>query len=163
MRVMRMTQNNINTDQIIPGEFLNHLDWASIGKGLFHGEVAASIPADGEWALLSGDNFGCGSSREQAVWALLARGCRAVVAPSFARIFRRNAVYCGLVVAPIGEDDWKQLQAMGSVAQIHIHMDSQQVEVIDSQETGTRFAFALTPFEQYVLEHGGWLQVAMSA
>ncbi|MDR3672801.1 MAG: 3-isopropylmalate dehydratase small subunit [Holophaga sp.] len=110
-----MLQDNINTDLIIPKQFLKTIHRRGLGRHLFHdlryredGSDVPEFPLNREPGrhasiLLAGVNFGCGSSREHAPWALLDFGIRAVLAPSFADIFATNAVKNGIlpgVVAP---------------------------------------------------------------
>src|SRR5215207_3505616 len=104
-----LPSENIDTDQIIPARFLKVTSKVGIGKHLFadwrYDAAGAPKPdfilnrpeAEGAWVLVAGDNFGCGSSREHAPWALYDYGFRAVVAASFADIFRANALNIGLL------------------------------------------------------------------
>jgi 3-isopropylmalate/(R)-2-methylmalate dehydratase small subunit len=106
--------NDIDTDQIIPAQFLKVTDKDGLGQVLFHSwryladgspnpEFVLNQPrGQGAQILLAGDNFGCGSSREHAPWALLGYGFRAVISTSFADIFRNNALKNGLL--PIAVD-----------------------------------------------------------
>ena len=90
-RAVCLPQENIDTDQIIPARFLKVTDKAGIGKHLFVDRPDLRVPA-GSQILVAGDNFGCGSSREHAVWALQDFGVKAVISTSFADIFRQNAL-----------------------------------------------------------------------
>ena len=106
---------NVDTDQIIPARYLKATTKTGLGAGLFAGwrYRADGSPdpafllnrpeAEGAEVLVAGDNFGCGSSREHAVWALLDQGFRAVLAPRFADIFRNNSGKMGLVAATVDE------------------------------------------------------------
>ena len=101
---------NIDTDQIIPAQFLKTVERAGLGKGLFHSlrfdgagrerpEFVLNQPAYRDSTILiAGDNFGCGSSREHAPWALMDYGVRCVIAPSFADIFFNNSANNGLLL-----------------------------------------------------------------
>lgn len=99
-KVLRLPAN-VNTDVIIPARFMQ--DWERLGDHVFEGEDAA-LPAKAKASafVVAGRNFGCGSSREQAVMAIKQAGIRCVIAPSFAGIFYRNAVNLAL---PILEAD----------------------------------------------------------
>jgi 3-isopropylmalate/(R)-2-methylmalate dehydratase small subunit len=103
-------RSDVDTDQIIPAAWLKRVERTGFGAGLFEAwradpEFPLNRPgADQARVLLSGSNFGCGSSREHAVWALQDYGFQAVVAPSFADIFRGNAISSGLVPAQVSED-----------------------------------------------------------
>ena len=102
-RAVCLLRENIDTDQIIPARFLKVTDKEGIGKSLFANwrmdpEFVLNNPSSaGARILIAGDNFGCGSSREHAVWALKDYGFQAVVSTSFADIFRQNALKNGLL------------------------------------------------------------------
>jgi 3-isopropylmalate/(R)-2-methylmalate dehydratase small subunit len=109
-RGVAVLRSDVDTDQIIPAAWLKKVERTGFGTGLFEAwrkdpEFALNQPgADQARVLVSGPNFGCGSSREHAVWALQDYGFQAVVAPSFADIFRGNAVSSGLVPAQVTEE-----------------------------------------------------------
>jgi 3-isopropylmalate/(R)-2-methylmalate dehydratase small subunit len=94
--VVIVPQENIDTDQIIPARFLKVTDKAGIGEHLFEDRPEFQVKKGSE-ILVAGDNFGCGSSREHAVWALKDFGFNAVVSTSFADIFRQNSLKNGLL------------------------------------------------------------------
>ena len=114
-RVMPLPANDIDTDQIIPAQFLKATDKSGLADALFYhwrynddkspkAEFVLNNPEyKGAQILLAGDNFGCGSSREHAPWALTSYGFRAVISTSFADIFRNNSLKNGLI--PIVVDD----------------------------------------------------------
>jgi 3-isopropylmalate/(R)-2-methylmalate dehydratase small subunit len=110
-------RSDVDTDQIIPAAWLKKVERTGFGTGLFEAwrkdpQFALNQPgADQARTLISGPNFGCGSSREHAVWALQDFGFQAVVAPSFADIFRGNAISAGLVPAQVTEDAAARLAA----------------------------------------------------
>jgi 3-isopropylmalate/(R)-2-methylmalate dehydratase small subunit len=109
-RAVAVQRSDIDTDQIIPAAWLKRVERTGFGAGLFEAwrkdpEFALNQPrADQAKVLISGLNFGCGSSREHAVWALQNFGFQAVVAPSFADIFRGNSISSGLVTAQVSEE-----------------------------------------------------------
>ncbi|MBZ0236695.1 MAG: 3-isopropylmalate dehydratase small subunit [Deltaproteobacteria bacterium] len=111
--------NDVDTDQIVPARFLKVTDKAGLGEALFvdfkqgykDGFPLERPEAKGAQVLVVGKNFGCGSSREHAPWALCAAGFRAVVAPSFADIFRGNALKNGLLPVALAEGDHAALVA----------------------------------------------------
>jgi 3-isopropylmalate/(R)-2-methylmalate dehydratase small subunit len=110
-------RSDVDTDQIIPAAWLKKVERTGFGAGLFEAwrkdpQFALNQPgADQARTLISGPNFGCGSSREHAVWALMDFGFQAVVAPSFADIFRGNSISAGLVPAQVSEDAAARLAA----------------------------------------------------
>jgi 3-isopropylmalate/(R)-2-methylmalate dehydratase small subunit len=109
-RAVVVQRSDVDTDQIIPAAWLKRVERTGFGAGLFEAwradpDFPLNQPgADQAKVLVSGPNFGCGSSREHAVWALQDYGFQAVVAPSFADIFRGNAISSGLVPAQVAED-----------------------------------------------------------
>jgi 3-isopropylmalate/(R)-2-methylmalate dehydratase small subunit len=116
-RGVAVMRSDVDTDQIIPAAWLKKVERAGFGPGLFEAwrkdpQFALNQPgADQARTLFSGPNFGCGSSREHAVWALQDFGFQAVVAPSFADIFRGNSISAGLVPAQVTEDAAARLAA----------------------------------------------------
>lgn len=147
--------DDIDTDQIIPARYLKVLDRDGLRDGLFHAlrypdgvnpdpACALNDPARrGASIVLAGHNFGCGSSREHAVWALLGWGIRAVVAPSFGDIFRANALKNGLLpVAVPGSfvELLRQHSAGGGL--VRADLDAQTVGI----PGGPQHAFAIDPF-----------------
>ena len=104
--------DNIDTDQIMPKQFLRGIDKAGLDKGLFYNlkhKADGSSAAAKAAVLVAGPNFGCGSSREHAVWGLLQGGFRVVVAPSFGEIFYSNCFNNGLLACKVSVDDLEKL------------------------------------------------------
>ncbi len=142
--------DDIDTDRIIPARFLRGTERAGLGGALF-----ADWPADAGGprlggragsaeVLVAGRNFGCGSSREHAVWALIERGFRAIIALGFSDIFRANALENGLLPI-IVEDAHHRLIgacAMDPGATVTIDLESQSLTLPD----GTRTVFVIEPF-----------------
>jgi 3-isopropylmalate/(R)-2-methylmalate dehydratase small subunit len=108
-RVAPLKRNHVDTDQIIPKQFLKRIEKSGFGPFLFHdwrrdpGFVLNQPKFAGASILVAGVNFGCGSSREHAAWALLDAGFRVVIAPSFADIFRNNAIGNGMLPVALPE------------------------------------------------------------
>jgi 3-isopropylmalate/(R)-2-methylmalate dehydratase small subunit len=117
-RAVVVMRSDVDTDQIIPAAWLKKVERTGFGAGLFEAwRKDPQFPlnqrgADQATVLISGPNFGCGSSREHAVWALQDFGFQAVVAPSFADIFRGNSISAGLVPAQVTEDAAARLAAV---------------------------------------------------
>ena len=159
-----LDRSDVDTDQIIPKQFLKRIERSGYGPFLFHewrsDESGAERPdfvlnvdayRDGT-ILVAGRNFGCGSSREHAVWALQDHGFRAVIAPSFADIFHGNALSCGLLPVTLPEH---QVRALLDLA-----AEEPGVECIVDLEEGTvtagdlRFEFRLDPTKRRILLDG---------
>ncbi len=156
-RVVALPNENVDTDQITPARFLkvtdkagmdNYLfaDWRYDAAGNARPDFVLNQPrAQGAQILLAGDNFGCGSSREHAVWALTAFGFRAVISTSFADIFRNNALKNGLltiVVDKASHRDLFDLVAEIPDAQLTIDVAAQTLTLPD----GRAVNFPLDPF-----------------
>jgi len=163
--VVALTTENIDTDQIIPARFLKTISKAGLGQNLFAdwcldsgGRPRPEFPlnrpeAQGAQILLAGDNFGCGSSREHAPWALLDWGFRAVVSTSFADIFRNNALKNGFLPVVIDEASHRQLCSL--VAEepsttITIDLAAQTLTLPD----GRAVAFPIDQFSKTCLLQG---------
>jgi len=160
-RTVVLPLDDVDTDQIIPARFLKGTTRAGLGSGLFadrrYGPDGAPRPdfplnrpeAAGAPVLVVGRNFGCGSSREHAVWALADQGFRAVVGPSFADIFRGNALKNGLLPVAVPAEIHARLAAEGGAT---VTIDLEQGALVLSD--GTRVAFAIDPFARHCLLHG---------
>jgi 3-isopropylmalate/(R)-2-methylmalate dehydratase small subunit len=137
-RAVVVQRSDIDTDQIIPAAWLKRVARTGFGAGLFEawrGDPAFPLNQPGATeakVLLAGPNFGCGSSREHAVWALQDFGSQAVVAPSFADIFRGNAISSGLVPAQVTEEAAARLGAALTAdpdAHIVVDVDARTISV----------------------------------
>ena len=152
--VLAIPQANIDTDQMYPGKYLALITRQGLGKMLFEGlsggrEMLAAHP--GAAILVTRDNVGCGSSREHAVWALADWGFRAVIAPSFARIFHENCYTNGVV--PIVVEDPAAFEECLNAAELEIDVEEQVV-----RKNGRELArFALDPLRKEFLLRGGFL------
>lgn len=164
-RAVVLLSHNIDTDQIIPARFLTTTDKTGLGDHLFadwryhpsgdpRDDFVLNDPAShGAQVLVAGHNFGCGSSREHAPWALLAFGFRAVVSTRFADIFRNNALKNGLlpvaISAPAHERLVKLLEQQAD-AELAIDLATQTVTLPDE----TREYFPVDPFAKHCLLQG---------
>ncbi len=109
-RVEALDRADVDTDQIIPKQYLKRIERSGFGEFLFHDWRREGLDLDrGASILVAGRNFGCGSSREHAVWALEDFGFRAIVAPSFADIFYGNCTKIGLLPVTLPEPDVRAL------------------------------------------------------
>lgn len=157
-----LPRENVDTDQIIPARFLTTTSRDGLGPHAFHDwrylpdgrpdpDFPLNRPAAGAaQVLVAGDNFGCGSSREHAVWALAGAGFRAVVSSSFADIFRGNALGNGLLPIEVAPAVLAALVAHWSpAARLGIDLEESTLTLPD----GTGVAFAVPPFSRYCLLH----------
>ncbi len=151
--VLPLDRAHVDTDQIIPAHHLTGIEKTGLGKHLFTGmtggpELLAAYPDAS--IVVTRENFGCGSSREHAAWSLLDRGFRAVVAPSFARIFFENAYNNG--VAPVVVEASAIDELLGAPS---LHVDLvREVVVLPG---GTEIGFTLDPLRKEFLLSGGYM------
>jgi len=156
---------NIDTDMIIPKQFLKTIKRSGLGVNLFDemrydddkNEIPTFVlnkPAYREAQIIvAGENFGCGSSREHAPWALLDFGIRCVIAPSFADIFYSNCFKNGILPIALPQEQIDVLMddaSKGGNARISIDLENQVVSASD----GTEFAFDVDPFKKHCLMNG---------
>jgi 3-isopropylmalate/(R)-2-methylmalate dehydratase small subunit len=164
-KVAPLPIDNVDTDRIIPARYLKVTDKNGLGDGLFHDwrrRADGSLDPDfalhraqhqGARILLAGDNFGCGSSREHAPWALLGAGFLAVLSTRFADIFRNNSLKNGLLVVEIPLEVSRALAAAierDPALEITVDLPSQRVVLPD----GTAVPFAIDAFSKHCLLNG---------
>ena len=153
-----LPQDHVDTDQIIPARFLYRSRKEGFAGLLFHDYFADGAPdaeayrskSSEDKILLAGENFGCGSSREHAVWALLDNGFRAVIAKSFGDIFYGNAMNNGLLLVSL-DSSWQQLKMdVDSCADVMIDLPKQQIRCA----TPRTYDFHIDPFFKNMLTQG---------
>ena len=156
---------NVDTDQIIPKQFLKRIERTGFGKFLFfdwryidgvnpNPDFELNQPRyQGASILLTRDNFGCGSSREHAPWALLDYGFRAIIAPSFADIFYNNCFQNGILPVVLdGETVQKLFELTEANEGYQLTVDLEQCEIRD--DFGLRIPFTIDEYRRYRLLHG---------
>ena len=163
-RAFPLGRANVDTDLIIPAANLKTVRRAGLGAHAFEplrgapGNVFDDPQYEGAPILIAGANFGCGSSREHAAWALADLGVRAVIAPSFSDIFSGNAFKNGIAAVVLGEAAVAQLLDSARHCNI-ICVDLEAMEVTSS--AGDRFAFEMDPFRRECLL-GGLDEIALT-
>src|SRR4029077_1364432 len=156
-----LPESDVDTDVIFPARFLLLLDRQGLGRCLFHerrhsssGEepfILSRAPFDKAEILVAGRNFGCGSSREQAVWALADFGIRCVIAPSFGEIFYGNCFRNGVLPITLGDPEHRQVMAAAtSGAPLIVDLEAQ----IISLPAGPTIAFQIDPHRRQALVLG---------
>ena len=164
-RVAPLERVNVDTDQIIPKQFLKRIERTGFGQFLFYdwrfsaeGKKNAGFVLDepryaGASILVAGKNFGCGSSREHAVWALADFGFRAVISSSFADIFANNSAKNGFLAVKLTEDESIELlRRAREIKDYELTIDLEQCEVRDDQ--GFRAKFPIDEFVRHCLLNG---------
>ena len=164
--IISIPVNDIDTDQIIPARFLKVTDKQGLGKVAFcdwryleDGEtpnpdfVLNKAEYEGATVLIAGNNFGCGSSREHAPWALMGAGFQAVISTDFADIFRNNALKNGLLPIIVDADTQQQLFSLAEedpTTRVSVDVESQTLTLPD----GRKVKFPLDSFAKYCLLNG---------
>lgn len=156
---------NVDTDQIIPKQFLKRIERSGFGPFLFYdwrraGGFVLDQPAyRGAAVLVTGANFGCGSSREHATWSLLDAGFRVVIAPSFGDIFKSNSFRTGLLPVELPEPEVAELIRMATEEpgmQVTVDLTSGRIRA-----GGFETSFAIDPFYRECLLNG-WDEIALT-
>ncbi|HIG48846.1 MAG TPA: 3-isopropylmalate dehydratase small subunit [candidate division Zixibacteria bacterium] len=170
-RVVPLDRINVDTDQIIPKQFLKRIERTGFGQFLFNdwrflpdGSLNTAFVLNepryqGTTILVAGDNFGCGSSREHAPWALQDYGFRVVISPSFADIFYNNCFKNGLLPVVLSEETIRRILADATAEEIYtlsVDLEAQTV----SEPDGTAHLFEVDPFRKTFILDGldeiGW-------
>lgn len=161
-KLVKMPVDNIDTDQIIPARFLKTISKDGLGDQLFYdwryladGSPNPEFVLNQEWAksrqvLIAGDNFGCGSSREHAPWALTQYGFRAVISTSFADIFKNNSLKNSLLPVVVDPATHKKLLSAADDAAVRIDLAGQTLTLPD----GSVVPFPVDEFSKYLLLEG---------
>jgi 3-isopropylmalate dehydratase small subunit len=147
---------NVDTDIVIPAHWLKTISRNGLGRGAF--EVLRKEPGNvfddpayaGSPILIAGDNFGCGSSREHAAWALGDLGIKVVIAPSFSDIFSGNAFKNGILTVVLPQDAVDRLLEVAKTDPIHVDLEAQTV----TTRFQDRFGFEIDPFRKHCLLGG---------
>ena len=160
-----LDRTNVDTDQIIPKQFLKRIERTGYGEFLFFdwrrtasGDPDPSFPLNdprykGTQILIAGKNFACGSSREHAAWALSDFGFRVVIAPTFADIFFSNAGKNGIVLARLSENEVAQLlENAKNIPNYRLTVSLEEQTVTD--ERGFKATFEVDPFRKFCLMEG---------
>ena len=156
-RAVVLDRPDVDTDQIVPKQFLKRIERTGYGEFLFFDwrqdpDFELNRPgSDGAKILVTGANFGCGSSREHAAWALSDYGFDVVIAPSFGDIFFSNSVQVGLVPVTLPADEVKALMAtIGECADVSVDLEAQTI--VDP--AGREIGFEIDPFVRTSLLNG---------
>jgi len=160
-RAIPLGSKNIDTDIIIPAKWLKTITREGLGEGAFE-TIRAQPGKEPNYKdapiLIAGDNFGCGSSREHAAWALLDLGIRAVIAPSYSDIFSGNAVKNGILPVVLPQEAVERLLELARDGHpIDVDLENQTV----TTEFQDRFTFDIDPFRKHCLM-GGLDEVALT-
>ncbi|GGN51471.1 3-isopropylmalate dehydratase small subunit [Oceanobacillus indicireducens] len=169
--VYPLNRANIDTDQIIPKQFLKRIERTGFGQFLFYNwrfnedgslkeDFSMNDPKyEGASILLAGENFGCGSSREHAPWALEDYGFKVIIAPSFADIFYNNALKNGIILIKLDEAQIKEWQNQSEDGELKLSVDLPNQTITD--EAGKVVGFEIPAYHKEKLING-WDDIALT-
>ncbi|MEN1968139.1 3-isopropylmalate dehydratase small subunit [Lentibacillus sp. N15] len=169
--VYPMNRTNVDTDQIIPKQFLKRIERTGFGQFLFYhwrfdddgnkrSDFSLNKPEYQEASILvAGENFGCGSSREHAPWALLDYGFHVIIAPSFADIFYNNALKNGIIPIKLDETQVNQWMHQAEIADLELDVDLENQLITDTDGNQVHFDFPAYHKEKLM---NGWDEIALT-
>ncbi len=161
-----LDRSDINTDEIIPARYLTEVTKDALKPYLLEDLTLDGFDPQGEVlqqaaVIVTRKNFGCGSSREHAPWALEVNGIYTVIAEGYARIFRQNMFNCGMLAIELPAADIDRLFALQQQGAVVIEVDlANQRLTAKGAGPEQSFAFPLTPFDKALVEAGGWVEFA---
>ena len=162
-------RGDINTDEIIPAKYLTEITKQALKPHLLEDLHLFDTFFDPDspelhaaTVLVTRSNFGCGSSREHAVWALEVNNINVVIAESFARIFRQNMFNCGILAIELNPDDIEKIFSLQG--EVRINIDLEKEIVTATEEVGEKRSissgFSMNPSDSKLVQAGGWLAFA---
>jgi 3-isopropylmalate/(R)-2-methylmalate dehydratase small subunit len=164
-KVLFLDRSDINTDEIIPAKYLNESSKEALKANLLEDlRLPAFDPKkdiSGKGAVITRANFGCGSSREHAPWALEVNGINIVIAESFARIFRQNMYNCGMIAAELPPDLLDEIYRDFAGKETTLAVDTEKGLLSFSGGGKEKTCpFTLKDFEKALVDSGGWVEYA---
>ena len=163
-QVLFLDRNDINTDEIIPAKYLTENTKEALKPHILEDlhleDFDAKTDIAGKRIIVTRANFGCGSSREHAVWVFEVNGMNVVVAESFARIFRQNMFNCGMLAIELPGEKIEAIFKLGT--DVTAQVDLQQEQIVAKNNTGDELVvpFSLNSFDRDLVMAGGWLAYA---
>jgi 3-isopropylmalate/(R)-2-methylmalate dehydratase small subunit len=165
--VLFLDRDDINTDEIIPARYLTEITKDDLKPYILEDLKLAGFDPKGSRTkearvIVTRANFGCGSSREHAPWVLEVNGITAVIAESFARIFRQNMFNCGMAAIELAKDKIDKIfhYAAGD-ASIEIDVQGQEI-IVKGSGREEKFQISMAPFDKALVLAGGWVDYADS-
>jgi 3-isopropylmalate/(R)-2-methylmalate dehydratase small subunit len=163
-QVLFLARNDINTDEIIPAKYLTENTKEALKPHILEDLHLEGFDAKkditGKNIIVTKSNFGCGSSREHAVWVFEMNNINVVIAESFARIFRQNMFNCGMLAIELPKDDIDTIFSLGKDTDIRVDLDQNLIMAENRQGEKKMIPFRLNPFDRELVLAGGWLEFA---
>ena len=168
--VLFLDRSDINTDEIIPAKYLTEISKQALKPYLLEDlkleGFNPKVDIPGKKVIITRENFGCGSSREHAPWALEVNGIDIVIAPNFARIFRQNMFNCGMLAVELPEKDiddmFRSFADKDTECKIVINDDDTAKVKLIAGSLSKSYPFKLEGFEKALIEKEGWIGYADS-
>jgi len=165
-QVLFLDRSDINTDEIIPAKYLTENTKEALKPHILEDLHLQGFDAandiSGKNIIVTKSNFGCGSSREHAVWVLEENNINVVIAESFARIFRQNMFNCGMLAIELPKNDIDTIFQLGSGSVISVELEQNMIIAENGNGEKKKIPFALNPFDRKLVMAGGWLAYADS-
>jgi 3-isopropylmalate/(R)-2-methylmalate dehydratase small subunit len=164
--VLFLDRSDINTDEIIPAKYLTEVEKEALKPHLLEDLKLDGVDPKGPWrgtmrVIVARANFGCGSSREHAPWALEVNGITCVIAENFARIFRQNMFNCGMLALELSKEKINDLFTLSAKQDVACSIDPGAKKLSVSWKGGSQsFPFAVNPFDEALVNAGGWVEFA---
>ncbi|NOX33205.1 MAG: 3-isopropylmalate dehydratase small subunit [Deltaproteobacteria bacterium] len=166
-KVLFLDRADINTDEIIPAKYkyLTEIEKSAMKPHLLEDlKLEGFDPKtdlEGKTIIVAKENFGCGSSREHAPWALEENGINVVIAGSFARIFRQNMFNCGMLAIELSKDRINTIFDEFSNIEVQISVDVDADEIlVRSKDQAKKIEFQISEFDRALIKTGGWVEYA---
>jgi 3-isopropylmalate/(R)-2-methylmalate dehydratase small subunit len=161
-----LDKSDINTDEIIPAKYLTENTKEALKSHILEDlHLQGFDPGKdiaGKNIIVTRSNFGCGSSREHAVWVFEVNDINVVIAESFARIFRQNMFNCGMLAIELSKSDIEALFTLGTDTVISVDLEKNQITAENGQREKKIISIELNPFDRELVMAGGWLAYADS-
>ena len=166
-KVLFLNRSDINTDEIIPAKYLTEITKEALKPHLLEDlrieGFSGPKEIQGQGVIVTRANFGCGSSREHAPWALEVNGINLVIAESFARIFRQNMYNCGMIAAELPKETLDQLFTIFSGKETRVRTQLEEGHFIfEGEGKRLEIPFAISDFDLSLVTAGGWVEFADS-
>ena len=163
-KVLFLDRSDINTDEIIPAKYLTEISKDALKPYLLEDLVLNDFSKEdvqNKSAIITRENFGCGSSREHAPWALEVNGINVVIAESFARIFRQNMYNCGMLAIELPKEKIDSLFKKYAGKDVSIDIDLEQDKIIvDYNGNIESIDYTIGEFDKTLVKEGGWIVYA---
>jgi 3-isopropylmalate/(R)-2-methylmalate dehydratase small subunit len=164
-KILCLDRSDINTDEIIPAKYLTEIEKIAMQPHLLEDLVLDGFDVQKDLkdvaVIVTRENFGCGSSREHAPWALEVNGIHVVIAQSFARIFRQNMFNCGMLAITLKEQEIDTIFDCCRAGDTCLSVDVETGRIqVTSQDRNLTFGFEISEFDKTLVRTGGWVEYA---